>query len=182
MMLQLIKISALSFVFSANIACADKLKLAMRDSVSVKDAQSVIVPEAIDLKALGERAKRSGLPIILVFSAEDCEHCERLEQDVLRPLIYSGDLDGMGLLRKYKVDGAVSILDFQGQRRDAEDYSILRDVEFTPTIQILDADGKQIVPPIIGYQTPGLFLAYLKEAIKVSKKILNEQRLKAAVN
>ena len=139
------------------------------------DAQSVKVPETVDLQSLGEQSRQSGLPIILVFSAENCSHCESLEQDVLRPLLYSGELRDQGLLRKYKVDGAVSIRDFQGNSRDAEDYSVLRDVEFTPTIQIVDSNGKQIVPPIVGYQTPGLYLAYLREAITVSNKILHEK-------
>jgi thioredoxin-related protein len=165
-------------LLGCGLAYADGIQLAMRASTG---AQAVIVPETKDLKALGEDSKRSGLPIILVFSADDCEHCERLEEDVLRPLIYSGELEDMGLLRKYKVDGVVSILDFDGQRRDAEDYSILRDVEFTPTIQIMDANGKEIVPAIVGYQTPGLFLAYLKEAIKTSKKILREKTLTSAI-
>jgi len=140
------------------------------------NAQSAVVPETTDLQSLGEQSRQTGLPIILVFSAENCSHCERLEEDVLRPMLFSGELKNQGLLRKYRVDGAVSIRDFQGRSRDAEDYSILRDVEFTPTIQFVDSEGRQIVPPIIGYQTPDLFQAYFRESISVSRKILHDKR------
>jgi len=139
------------------------------------NAQMVRVPETVDLKSLGDTSEQSGLPIVLVFSADNCSHCERLEEDVLRPMLFSGELNNKVLLRKYKIDGVVSIRDFQGNRRDAEDYSILRDVEFTPTIQFVDSKGREIIPAIVGYQTPELFQAYFREAISVSEKLLHEK-------
>lgn len=169
---------AVALVMSASTTFAEQLALneSAGNGAVIKNAQMVKVPETIDLQSLGEQSRQSGVPILLVFSAENCAHCERLEEDVLRPMLYSGELKNQVLLRKYQVDGAVSIRDFQGNRRDAEDFSILRDVEFTPTIQIVDSNGRQIVPPIVGYQTPELFLAYLREAISVSRKILHDSR------
>ena len=122
------------------------------------------------------------LPIILVFSAKNCEHCEQLEQDVLRPMLFSGELENQGLLRKYNIDSVDQIRDFQGKSHDAEKYSNLRDVEFTPTIQFVDSDGRQIVPPIVGYQSPDFFPAYLQQAIAVSRQILHKHARATAHN
>jgi len=143
---------------------------------TANNAQDVEVPEANDLKALGEQSRQSKLPIILVFSAENCSHCERLEEDVLRPMVFTGELNNHGLLRKYNIDSADAIRDFDGNNRDAEKFSSSRHVDVTPTVQIVDASGKEIVPAIVGYQTPDFYLAYFMKAIEVSEQILRERK------
>jgi len=142
----------------------------------IGDAQEVEVPEAYDLKALGEQSRQSGLPIILVFSAENCDYCERLEEDVLRPMIFTGELKNHALLRKYKIDRLTTIRDFDGESRDAGRFSMSRHVDVTPTVQIVDASGKEIVPAIVGYQTPDFYPAYLMKAIEASQQILRERK------
>jgi len=148
--------------------------VAQADQPAIGDAQDVKVPEAYDLKALGEQSRQSGLPIILVFSDDNCSYCERLEEDVLRPMIFTGELKNHALLRKYKIDRLVTIRDFDGQSRDAERLSTSRHVDVTPTVQIVDACGREIVPAIVGYQTPDFYPAYLMKAIEVSQQILRE--------
>jgi len=150
--------------------------VAQADQPATGDAQDVEVPEALDLKALGELSLQSGLPIILVFSSENCDYCERLEEDVLRPMIFTGELKNHALLRKYRIDRLATIRDFDGHSRDAGLFSTSRHVDVTPTVQFVDARGKEIVPAIVGYQTPDFYPAYLMKAIEVSQQILRERK------
>ena len=143
---------------------------------SVNAEQNIQVPTVSNLQTLAVDAKAKQLPIVLVYSAEDCDHCERLDQDVLRPLIISGELDKFALIRKVMIDAVESITDFNGKQRDAEYYSILRDVEVTPTIEFVDANGTQLVPPIIGYQSVDMYMSYFTNAIRVSKMIIAAQQ------
>jgi hypothetical protein len=47
-------------------------------------------------------------------------------------------------------------------------------VDVVPTVALVDAEGNDLVPKIVGYQTEGLYEAYLKKAIEVSRVVLSE--------
>jgi len=142
---------------------------------SVIAEPTIQVPTVSNLQALAADAKLKQLPIVLVYSAEDCDHCERLDEDVLIPLLISGELNNSALIRKVMIDAIESITDFDGNQRDAEYYSILRDVEVTPTIEFVDANGTQLVPPMIGYQSADMYMSYFTNAIRASKMIISAQ-------
>ncbi|MFV2055029.1 MAG: thioredoxin family protein [Thiohalomonadales bacterium] len=137
---------------------------------------SLLVPSVIDLQALGRRAKSQHLPIVLVYSASDCDHCERLEQEVLVPLLVSGDLQEVAIIVKIMIDGVDSITDFRGRQQDAEYYSIMKGVEVTPTIEFVDGDGTTLVSMIVGYQSADMYLAYFKAAAQASRLITAAQK------
>ena len=154
--------------------------LAEADAEVTTDAEvmlnaSSIVPTVSDLQTLGRQAKSKKMPIILVYSASDCEHCERLEQDILAPLQKTGELKEVAILRKIMIDGIDSVTDFKGRIQDAEYYSIMRDVEFTPTIEFVDGDGVSLVAPIVGYQGVDMYLSYFKAAAQASQMITAAQ-------
>lgn len=131
--------------------------------------------ESIDMSSLGLLSKQTGLPIILVYMAKSCEYCDRLEQDLLKPMLQQQEFAERGLLRKLRVDGYESVVDFKGRSRSAKSFSALRDVDVTPTIQFVDGDGNEIVPPIVGYQSPDFFPAYFRQAMEVSLQLLRQR-------
>jgi len=137
---------------------------------------SVLLSTVSNLQELAQHARDQHLPIVLVYAAEDCEHCEQLERDVLEPLLLSGELKNNVILRKFMIDAIESITDFSGKEQDAEYYSIMRDVEVTPTIEFVDANGTQLVPPMVGYQGIEMYLSYFNAAIKASKLIITAQQ------
>jgi thioredoxin-related protein len=156
----------LSVLGATNIAIAD-------ENVALRPA--VLVPIVFDLQALAVKAKNRQLPIVLVYSASDCEHCERLDQEVLEPLMVSGEFNNSALIRKVMIDGIESVTDFNGKEQDAEYYSIMRDVEVTPTIEFVDSNGTQLVAPIVGYQSVDMYMSYFTAAIQASKMITSSQ-------
>ena len=125
-----------------------------------------------DLKALGVMAKEKGVPILIMYSAEDCDFCRRLEAEVLGPMgLNSDDKQGV-IVRKVMMDEYETLRDFSGTEQNAESFVIQQGVQVTPTLALVDSTGKALVPMIVGYQTPGLYASYLDKAIDVSRQIL----------
>lgn len=136
---------------------------------------NLILPIAQDLKALGSSSRKGMVPILIMYSTEECPFCARLENEVLGPMRLSGDDPKRVIVRKVMMEEYEILRDFSGQKRDAESYAIGQGVEVVPTVVLVDEKGKELVPRLIGYQTPGIYDAYLDEAIEVSRSLL-EQR------
>lgn len=133
------------------------------------------VDKTNDLAALSALSQEKGVPILLMFSTEDCNYCKRLEADVLGPMRIAGIDPKRVILRKVVLDEYDTLRDFSGRERNAESFGNSRGVDIVPTLELLDTTGKPLVPKIVGYQTPGLYADYLEEAIEVSRSLL-EQR------
>lgn len=130
------------------------------------------VPVVSDLSSLTPDSDERHVPILLMFSAEDCEYCERLEEDVVRPMMLSGDFDKRAIFRKVMVDNVEQLTDFMGKRIDAEKFAYRRNVDVTPTLMFVDANGNELAPKVIGYQASGLYMAYVNAAIDASTKVI----------
>ena len=128
-----------------------------------------------DLTAVGALSQKNGVPILLMFSTEDCSYCKRLEAEVLGPMRKAGIDPKRVILRKVMMDEYDTLRDFSGRERNAESFAIRRGVEIVPTLELLDATGKVLVPKIVGYQTPGIYDLYLEKAIEVSQTLLEKQ-------
>ena len=125
-----------------------------------------------DLAAVGATAKQKGVPILIMYSAEDCDFCKRLEAEVLGPMgLNSADMQRV-VVRKVMMDEYETLRDFAGNEQNAESFVIQQGVQVTPTLALVDSTGKELVPMIVGYQTPGLYASYLDKAIEVSRQIL----------
>ena len=136
-------------------------------------APKMTVPRVQDLAALSEDARRTGVPILLVFASEDCDYCQRLESEVLSPMRLAGVEPGRVILRKVMVEDYEQLRDFQGHTLSASSYAQRHRVQVTPTIALVNADGEPLVPNIVGYQSPEFYPAYLEQAIEVSRELIS---------
>lgn len=143
--------------------------------------EDLFVPEklrlvtSLDMTALSKLSSEKGVPILLMFASEDCHYCKRLETEVLGPMRLAGIDPRRVILRKVMMDKYDTLRDFSGRERNAENFAIDRGVDVVPTLQLVDATGKELVPKIIGYQTPGLYDNYLEKAIDVSQALLKKE-------
>ena len=145
-------------------------------SVDVNEAAhdpKMTVPTVEDLAALSADARRTGSPIMLVFAAEDCDYCQRLESEVLGPMRLAGVEPARVILRKVMVEDYEQLRDFQGHTLSASSYAQRHRVQVTPTIALVNADGEALVPNIVGYQSPEFYPAYLEQAIEVSRELIS---------
>ena len=115
-------------------------------------AEVSILP-AHDLAADGRDARERGVAILLVFSADHCPYCERLEENIIRPLLISGDYDNKVVVRKVDLGRGAELRDFDGDRRSPRDLAARYRATLTPTVLLVDAEGKPLVPRIRGINT-----------------------------
>jgi len=149
--------------------------------VEMDEDEDLLVPEklrlvtSLDMTILSKLSRENGVPILLMFASEDCHYCKRLETEVLGPMRLSGIDPQRVILRKVMMDKYDTLRDFSGRERNAENFAIDRGVEVVPTLQLVDAMGRELVPKIVGYQTPGLYDVYLEKAIDVSQTLLEKK-------
>lgn len=131
------------------------------------------LPEAEDFAMLALQSNQQNLPILIMYAAETCEYCERLEDEILAPMYQSGEFNNRVIIRKVMIDGIENIRDFNGNLVDVENFAYKRGVEVTPTLQFVDASGKQLAPEMIGYNTPEFYANYIENAIDKSRLVIN---------
>ena len=175
--------SAAKYYLLAGLVIAGPLFYSVAMAVDLDDESdneayvepSLVLPIAEDLEALGSSSLSATVPILLMYSTEDCPFCARLESEVLGPMRLGGADPERVIVRKVVMEEYETLRDFSGKKRDAESYAVGQGVEVVPTVVLVDEKGNELVPRIVGYQTPGLYETYLDEAIKVSQTLL-EQR------
>ena len=131
--------------------------------------------EEDDLQTLGLEMKAKNLGVLVMFHASYCEYCERLEEDLLVPMVRSGEYDEKVLIRKIQIDSADEIINFNGQTITTSQISTLYGASMTPTLVFLDANGEEQSERILGYTTPDFFSAYVDRGIDELSDVVKAQ-------
>ncbi len=135
-------------------------------------ADDETVPVAVDLQADGGISEERGIPILLVFTREDCGYCELLKRAVIRPMIISGEYDERVLIREVIVDDPNDIKDFGGRTVSpfavADRYNGL----LTPTVLVVGPDGQALAERLIGISNEEMYLWYLDRALVEATGVL----------
>ena len=125
----------------------------------------VDVPVASNLQQDAHAARQDKLPLMLVFSAITCSHCDELEEEFIRPMLLSGEYSDRILIRKLVLDNGSSLTDFAGQRRAVEEFAHSYGVYVTPTILFVDHTGRQLAERMVGINTIEMYGGYLDQCI-----------------
>lgn len=159
-------------VFLVSAFAAGSRPIEMDEDEDLLVPESLRLPISKNMPALSKLSRKNNVPILLMFATEDCHYCKRLEAEVLGPMRKAGIDPQQVILRKVMMDEYEELHDFDGSIRNAESFSINRGVDVVPTLQLVNAAGEELVPKIVGYQTPGLYSGYLEKAIEVSQGLL----------
>lgn len=123
------------------------------------------LPVGRNLALDGDSSRERGVPLLLFFSQDHCGFCDRLEEEVLRPMMISGEYEELVILRKLSIDYGEEVIDFDGNvvsnRKIFDDY----DGFVTPTLVVIDGSGKLLAEPLLGINTVEYFGWYLDNAI-----------------
>ena len=133
------------------------------------------VPLVDDLTVIASQSDKEKLPILLMFFAEDCEYCERLEQDIINPMLLHGDFNNRVIVRKVLIDKVDTLTNFAGELTDSDEFANQRGIQVTPTLQFVNSQGNELVPQVVGYQGPDFFSAYLDDALGGSLQKIRQQ-------
>ncbi len=128
--------------------------------------------EARDLAAEARLAAARGVPLVVLYSRDDCSWCAKLRREHLGPL--SRNPATPAVIRELHMDRATPLVDFAGRRTTSADFSKQMQARFAPTVMFHGPDGAQLAESIVGYRLADFYGAYLDRAIEESR-----DRLKA---
>lgn len=128
----------------------------------------VAIKSGADLEADTEQMREKQIPVLLFFSMEHCPFCNLVEEDYLKPMLRNADYANKVIIRKIKIDEGADVTDFTGKNRDAGEFSGEYNVSMVPTVVLVDANGKQLSPSIIGIANVHYYGGELDSAIDSS--------------
>lgn len=125
-------------------------------------------------------AKEVGVPILLVFSADDCDYCERLKHEVLKPGIENNEFDRKVLIREFDIHARGKIIDFDGEKVRTGVFVDRYNIYATPTIVIVDYHGTPLADPIVGYNDKESYVQMLTQRIEYAILALDMSQVASA--
>lgn len=137
-------------------------------------ASEVEVETTTDLYSSAQHASTQNVPILLMFSAAHCPYCDILENEILIPMLISGDYTDRVLIRKILLDEHDDVRNFNGNTTSVDQISAHYDVFVTPTMLFLGPDGRELAPRIVGVNTLEMFGGRVDEAIDRSHITLRQ--------
>ncbi|MCF8179751.1 MAG: hypothetical protein K9J74_14680 [Sulfuritalea sp.] len=134
---------------------------------SAQGGVSHALEPARNLEAEVRLAAAKGVPLIVLYSQDDCSWCEKLRREYLGPM--SRDPQAPALVRELHMDHATPLLDFNGRRTTSADFSLKVKARFAPTVMFHGPGGRALAEPIIGFRLADFYGAYLDRAIEESR-------------
>lgn len=138
----------------------------------------VTLVQATNLQADGQQAAHRHVPILLMFAQDGCSWCHYVEEDQLKPMLRNADYRARVIIRQVMTDNLGNITDFDGSTTDANSLAIRYNASLTPTVVLVDAQGKVLVPSIVGVRNTEFYGGDLDDALDQSSKRI-QQRLAA---
>jgi thioredoxin-related protein len=89
--------------------------------------------------------------VLVLFAADHCGYCERLEADYLGPMSGSEEYSDKVIIRKVLIDSYYSIRDFSGKTLSGDKLASQYGVHVTPTVIVFDNSGEALAKKLIGY-------------------------------
>jgi thioredoxin-related protein len=125
------------------------------------------LPDATDLAADARLAAARGVPLVVLYSRDDCSWCEKVRREHLTPLSHNPATPAV--IRELHMDRATALVDFAGRRTTSADFSKQVQAQFAPTVMFHGPDGAALAEPIVGFRLADFYAAYLDRAIEESR-------------
>ncbi|MEN8179769.1 MAG: thioredoxin fold domain-containing protein [Pseudomonadota bacterium] len=121
---------------------------------------------AKDWTQTSREAEPSNAPILIVFTADDCAYCEMLKQDVLNPMFEHDKHNKLAVVREVDINAGGKMTDFNGERIRSRQFKERYKIFATPTLLMLDRDGKLLAGPIVGYSSKDEYRSLLESHLE----------------
>ena len=141
--------------------------------VQAESYEDIRVPLSSNLQADAAQARILGVPLLVMFTLDDCPYCMVVREEFLDPMQRNRDYRGKVLMRILKMDEGY-ITDFDGARIAVDALALRYGASVAPTVVLLDYKGKQLTERLLGLTTPDFYGGYLDEAIEQSLRRLGE--------
>lgn len=127
----------------------------------------VEIAEVADFARLAQEAQRNEKVIMLEMSASYCGYCRTLEEEIIKPMLRSGDYTDNVLIRKLEIDRRFPMNNIDGGKTSPAEIAAKYDIFVTPTLIFIDGEGKEVSERILGVNTLEYYGVYVDEALKI---------------
>jgi len=117
-------------------------------AVSAFDNTTVI--EETDFQQLAQQMQAKKMGLVLMLHAEHCHYCRVMDEEILSPMVKSGEYKNKVFIRKLQVDVSDDVIDFKGHQSTAARLANEYDSQLTPTLIFLDHAGDEKALKLIG--------------------------------
>jgi len=111
-------------------------------------------------------------PIVVFVSQTGCQFCEALRQNVLFPMMRSGQMQKQAVFREVSLDEGFAVEDFDGATIAGAKFAQRYAANVTPTMLFLDSGGKELTKKRVGISNIEYYGFYLGRSIKVATAAL----------
>lgn len=140
------------------------------------------LPIASDLRVEAKIAREKQIPILILFSAPDCDYCRRVREEFLIPTTYNAAYDDKVIMLEVENSSPARLIDFDGRATTHAEFAAKYRAGFAPTVKFIDAKGREVAEPIIGLVTVDYYGGFMDRGIdKAIAKIRASARSKPEV-
>jgi thioredoxin-related protein len=133
-------------------------------SSAAQRTRIVELPQLRDLHADAATSRQNRMPLLLFFDREECPFCERALREYLVP--FSRDeWKNRALFRQVEIDRTLPVRDFDGTVTTHQALAARYGISLSPTVLIVDAQGRAMAEPIVGLLTVDFYGAYIQNAL-----------------
>ena len=121
------------------------------------------LPAAADFAADAALERQRRLPILVLYTQDDCSWCEKLRREYLAPM----QLDPAApvLIRQIDIDRDTPLIDWDGKSTTHRDFALRNRVRLTPIVAFLGPSGEVLAEPIVGVPTSDFYTGILERRI-----------------
>jgi thioredoxin-related protein len=132
-----------------------------------------ILPVAQNFKLDGEAASAAKKPILIFFNLTGCHYCRGALREVIVPMFRNAGWRASMEFRQVTVDDGKSLVDFDGKTIANIDFATQRKGTFTPTVMLVDGNGRLLGDPIVGIVNFDFYGGYVDA---LARKAIEEMR------
>ncbi len=145
---------------------AKAILLFMASMLAVSAVCATGAVDAGDLAADGRRAAHSGMPIVVMFSADHCPYCRQVRRDYIDPLGRDPNFRPPVLVRIVTTDGDFTLTDFKGRKTTHTRFAFEQGISIVPTVRFFGTQGEVLTHDLVGASLPDFYLDYLEGSIR----------------
>jgi len=128
------------------------------------------ISKVVDLSKDSVRASDERLVILIEFASDSCEYCRLLEEEFLKPMLIDRDYSEKVIIRSVSLDDHRTFRGFNGKLTTANQFSAKYDIEVTPTMVFLNANGDELSDKLVGIWSIDFFGGFIDQRIDIASK------------
>lgn len=127
-------------------------------------AAALRLPAAGDLARDAVEMRTAKMPMVVLYSQTGCTYCDEA-RTYLVPMAQDPANAGRALFRQIDIDSDAPLSDFAGRSTTHRELARTLGARFTPTVMLLDAEGRPLGEAIVGMRLPDFYGQYVDNAI-----------------